>query len=115
MLSLLSGRIQPLPGYQLGEMSVLLDQLVISAFLDDGPRIHAQDTVAVADGGKPVGDHDTGAVQFVQGVRYLLLGPVVQGGGGAAPRAACIRKQTLSPPAARFLVFQERLWRSYVL
>ena len=77
-----SAFVQPLSIHQLGKIAVFADKLLVTALLGDTAVVHHNNTVAVAYGGKPVGDHDTGAVQPIQRLGYLTLRLVVQGAGG---------------------------------
>src|SRR5947209_1761882 len=60
-------RLQPLlldlGGHQAGVDAALVDELVVTALLDEAALVHHQDQVGVADGGEAVGDDDAGGAQ----------------------------------------------------
>lgn len=69
---------------QLGEFSVLGEELVVSAGFDDLPLFEDVDAVGILNGGEAVGDDDAGAIlhQGVEGLLNEEFGLVVDGGGG---------------------------------
>ncbi len=62
----------------------LLQQAVVRAALDDLAVVDHQHLVGIADGGKPVGDHEAGAAfhQAQQGFLQVFLGARIDVAGG---------------------------------
>ena len=74
----------PLSGVKLVIPALFLQKLVVGAALDDPSLFQNHDAVRVFDGGKTVGDHESGAAlhQPVHALLNQRLGAGVDGGGG---------------------------------
>ena len=63
--------VQLLPGHQIGKNTLQIIQLVVGSVLGDLSFVQHKDPVSLAYGGKPVSNHDPGAVQSLQRVGNL--------------------------------------------